>query len=184
MSVEQNRESVRTTAGGSVWTRSLGAVVSDARVLAAALWLGAAVFFSAAVAPSAFAALPARELAGAVVARTLSVVNTGGFCAALFLLVTLPLDRAASSRRARTFEAAALAVVAAACAAGQWLISARLAALRAQMSGPIDNLPASDPLRVAFNALHVYSVWALTAAMLAGVVALLLIVRRRRSDKR
>ena len=39
-----------------------------------ALWLGAAGFFSAAVAPALFAVLPTRTLAGEVVGRVLPVV--------------------------------------------------------------------------------------------------------------
>jgi hypothetical protein len=43
--------------------------IKDIRALLIALWLGAACFFSFAVAPSAFGVLPSRELAGSVVSR-------------------------------------------------------------------------------------------------------------------
>jgi len=168
------------TRTGTVWARARAAFVADARLLLIALWLGAAVFFSFAVAPSAFAVIPARELAGAVVARTLAVVNTGGAATGLLLLFSLPLDRGAASRRARAGEGVSLLLLTALCAAGQWVISARMATLRAQMRRPIEELAANDPVRVAFNSLHVYSVWALVAAMLAGAAALLLIARRAR----
>ncbi|HEV3471099.1 MAG TPA: DUF4149 domain-containing protein [Pyrinomonadaceae bacterium] len=148
------------------------------RLLVAALWLGGAAFFSFAVAPSAFAVLPTRDLAGALVARTLAVVNVGGALAGLLLLATLPFGRARARRSALWAEAAALAVVTAASAAGHWLIAARMRGLRARMGAPIDSLAPGDPLRVAFNDLHGYSVAALSAAMLAGAVALLLIARR------
>jgi hypothetical protein len=46
-------------------------LLSDIRILLLGLWLGAACFFSFAVAPSAFGVLPSRELAGLVVNRTL-----------------------------------------------------------------------------------------------------------------
>jgi hypothetical protein len=61
--------------------------VSDVRLLLLSVWLGAAVFFIA-VAQSAFAVLPQRELAGAVVNRTLSVLNFGGMAIALVLILT------------------------------------------------------------------------------------------------
>jgi hypothetical protein len=154
------------------------AVVHGFRLLLTAVWLGAAVYFSFAVAPSAFAVLPTRELAGALVTRTLSVVNVGGFFVGLLLLFTAPFGRAAVSRFALRAEALALAGIASLTAAGHWVIAARLRSLRAQMGAPIDVVPAGDPLRVAFNSLHGYSVWALGLAMLAGVVALLLIARR------
>lgn len=159
----------------------MAVVLRDARLLLAAVWLGAAVFFSFAVAPSAFAAVPARELAGAVVSRTLVIVNTGGAVVGLLLLLSLPLERGARSRRASVGEAASLLVLTALCAVGQWVIAARMQTLRAQVGRPIDELAAADPLRVAFNGLHAYSVRALAAAMLAGAVALLLIARRTRT---
>jgi hypothetical protein len=48
------------------------------------------------------------------------------------------------------------------------------------MGRPSDHVPADDPLRIAFNSLHGYSVGLMSVAMLAGVVALLLIGRRNR----
>ena len=47
--------------------RVLKTIVCDARLLLIGLWLGASVFFSFILAPSVFAVLPTRDLAGAVV---------------------------------------------------------------------------------------------------------------------
>jgi hypothetical protein len=178
--VDSKTSGAATAARAPLWAT----ILRDVRLLLAAVWLGAAVFFSSAVAPAAFAALPQRDLAGAVVSRTLSVVNTGGAVIGLLLLLSLPLDRGARSRRARAGEAASLLVLAALCAAGRWVVAARMQSLRAQIGRPIDELSATDPLRVAFNSLHVYSVWALVAAMLAGGAALLLIARRTRMNEK
>src|SRR4030095_8273185 len=104
----------------------LASAVRDARLLLIALWLGGAVFFSAAVAPAAFAVLRARsvpyanEAAGSIVTRTLAVVNTGGFVVALLLLLSAFLFRRNVSRRAFLAETFALALVCAATAVGQW----------------------------------------------------------------
>lgn len=168
---------VRFTAG-----RGAGApgLLTDARLLLMALWLGGAAFFSFVVAPSAFAVLPARELAGALVTRTIAVVNIGGFVISLCLLATVLAGKDGRGRRARAAEAVSLAVIAATTALGHWIVSARMLALRAAMARPIDQVAENDPLRVAFNGLHGYSVGLMGAAMLAGVVALLLIGRRRR----
>ena len=65
-----------------------GGALGDARLLSLGMWLGAAVLFSFAVAPGAFAVLPARELAGAIVTRIIGVVNVSGFIIALLLLAT------------------------------------------------------------------------------------------------
>lgn len=159
------------------------AVVNGARLLLVALWLGAAVYFSFAVAPSAFAVLPSRELAGALVTRTLAVVNVGGLLVALVALLTTPLDGRATSRLARWAEAASLVVLASATAIGHWIIAARLRAMREQMPGGIDGLAQSDPARMAFNDLHGYSVAALCVGMLAALAAFIFIARRRRSEQ-
>jgi hypothetical protein len=159
-------------------------VVRDVRLLLIALWLGGAVFFSATVAPSAFGVLRARavpsanEAAGAIVTRTLSIVNTGGFIIALLLLLSAFLFRQSATRRALTVETISLALLAVATAAGQWVIAARMHALRATMGRPVDEVAADDPLRVRFNSLHGYSVKALSIAIIAAAVVLLLIARR------
>jgi len=164
----------------------LAAVVRDVRLLLAALWLGGAVFFSATVAPSAFAVLRARgvpyanEAAGSIVTRTLGVVNTGGFVVALALLLGAFLFRREAGRRAFLAETLSLGLVCAATAVGQWVIAARMVQLRAAMGRPIDDVAADDPLRLAFAAWHGYSVAALAAAIVAGAAALLLIARRGR----
>ena len=156
-------------------------VLADVRLLLIALWLGGAVFFSFVVAPSAFAVLPTRELAGAVVTRTISVVNVGGFVVALLLVASGVLVKDDSPRRgrARLAEMVSHAVVATACAVGQWVVAARMVALRASMGRPIDRVPLDDPARAAFDGLHNYSVALMCAAMIAGVVALLAVARRR-----
>ena len=159
-------------------------LVRDVRLLLVALWLGGAVFFSAAVAPAAFAVLRARgvpyanEAAGSIVTRTLALVNKGGFVIALLLLLSAFLFRREVGRRAFLAETVSLALVAAATLVGQCVISSRMLALRAAMGRPIDDVPADDPLRLTFGAWHSYSVAALGLAIVAAAVALLLIARR------
>jgi Domain of unknown function (DUF4149) len=181
--VVENGAEVRAAAGES--GGRLAAVLRDVRLLLIALWLGGAVFFSAAVAPSAFATLRARnvvyanEAAGSIVTRTLAVVNTSGFVIALALLLSAFLFRRNVSRRAFLAETIALALVGAATAVGQWVIAARMVQLRAAMGRPIDDVAANDPLRLAFGAWHGYSVTALAVGIVAAAVALLLIARRK-----
>jgi hypothetical protein len=162
-------------------TRRGSGALGDARLLLLGMWLGAAVLFSFAVAPGAFKVLPARELAGAIVTRIIGVVNVGGFIIALLLLATtFARGRGAATRRARSAEVIALALVALATGVGHWVVSARMSALRVALGRPIDEVAAGDPLRLAFNSLHGYSVAAMTTAMLAAVVAFVLVARRNR----
>ncbi|MCA1640817.1 MAG: DUF4149 domain-containing protein [Acidobacteria bacterium] len=155
-------------------------VIAGARLLLVALWLGGAVFFSFVVAPTAFAVLQQRELAGAVVTRTIAVVNVGGFIISLVVLALGFLENdAGRRRRARLVETVSLALVAISCGAGHWIVSARMLALRAAMGRPVDAVAADDPVRAAFNSLHGYSVGLMTVAMLAGVVALFAVAGRK-----
>ena len=151
------------------------------------LWLGAALFFSAVVAPAVFVvlrsfALPnAGEIAGTIVTRTLSVVNIAGFLIGVFLLLTLFARRAGPGRPAFIVEFFCLAIVVMATGIGHWLIAARMRALRAAMVLPIDLVPVDDPRRIAFSSLHGYSVTALGLAMIAALIAIVLIARSLRS---
>ena len=189
MSVEVGAGRARTDADESNAVRrgtrsgTLALIVRDVRLLLIALWLGAAVFFGAVVAPSAFvvlrgfAVLHANELAGSIVTRTLAVVNTGGFVISLLLLTSAFLFRRAVSRRAFYAEITSLVLLLVVTGAGQWIIAAKMLALRAALGRPIDDVPQNDPLRVAFNSLHGYSVAALGIGIIAATVALLLIAR-------
>ncbi|MBA2733078.1 MAG: DUF4149 domain-containing protein [Acidobacteria bacterium] len=186
--VEESRTGITTARRAEAVKRSgrIVALVRDIRLLLIALWLGGAVFFSATVAPSAFGVLRARnvayanEAAGSIVTRTLAVLNTGGFIIALLLLASAFLFRQGVKRRAFLAETISLAVIALATGIGQWIIAARMLALRAGMGRPIDDVASDDPLRVSFNGLHGYSVMALSVAIIAAAVTLLLIARRKK----
>jgi hypothetical protein len=164
------------------------AALNNIRMLLLASWLGAAIFFSAAVAPSAFRVLRAAnllnagEVAGSIVSRTLSIVNTSGFIFSLLLLVSAFALRKTYSRSAFLFQLLLLAIVAVATAIGEWVIAARMRGLRTGLRMAIDQLPASDPSRVAFDALHGYSVAALSIAIIAGLIAFFIIAARVKSD--
>ena len=158
-------------------------LVADFRVLLLALWLGAAVFFSFAVAQSAFAVLPSRELAGNVVNRTLAIVNYSGVIIGLILLATSFISRESIKRGRLLAEQILLLLLTAACAVGQFIIGASLHNLRQQIGRPIDEVAVDDPLRVAFNNLHVYSVIILMTAMIAAIVTFFLLAGRARNSE-
>ncbi len=153
----------------------------DFRILLLGLWLGAACFFSFAVAPGAFGVLPSRELAGLVVNRTLAIVNYSGIFIGLILLASSYVRRGKINRLNFWLEQGLLFLLTAACAFGQFVIAAQLSDLRGQIGRPIDEVPMDDSLRVAFNDLHGYSVTILMTAMIAAVIAFFLIIRRARN---
>lgn len=158
--------------------------LNNIRLLLLASWLGAAIFFSAAVAPSAFRVLRAfnlpnaGEMAGAIVTRTLSVVNTSGFVLSLLLLIFAIVLKESYGRRGFILQTLLLLVVAITTAIGEWVIAAKMRGLRASLQTTIDQIPAGDPSRVAFDALHGYSVTALSIAIIAALIAFFIIANR------
>ena len=152
--------------------------LTDIRLLLLGLWLGAAVFFIG-VAQTAFAVLPQREMAGAVVNRTLTILNFSGLGIAILVLLLSAVAARNSNRLRLWLDRSLLVIVALACAVGQFVIGFWIAAVRAQMGGrPIDELAADDPLRVQFSQLHNYSEWALLTGMIAALLAFFVIANR------
>jgi hypothetical protein len=146
-------------------------------LLLVSLWLGAAVFFSAVVAPTVFDVLRSHhlpnsnEIAGTIVTRSLAIINGAGFAISLALLVTAFVFKLTEKRAVFVAEVISLAIMGIMTALGQWVISAKMFALRTAMQAPIDQIAREDPRRVAFDSLHHYSVVALVIAMASGLVA-------------
>jgi ABC-type protease/lipase transport system fused ATPase/permease subunit len=158
-------------------------ILRSIAVVLVASWLGAAVYFSAVVAPSAFGVLRshgvenASELAGAIVNRSLAIINVSGFAIALLaLLITLFL-RTNYHRILFAIQTALLLVVVVMTGLGEWVIAARLRALRAAITVPMEQLALTDPQRVAFANLHRYSVMALGIAIIAALIGSFLLAR-------
>src|SRR3954465_14578947 len=95
--------------------------LSDIRVLLLGIWLGAACFFIA-VAQSAFAVLPAREMAGLIVNRTLAILNYAGVTIAVILIVMSLIGSARINRVLLWLERILLFVMAGACLVAQVVI--------------------------------------------------------------
>ena len=151
--------------------------LSNVRLLLLALWLGAACFFIA-VAQSAFAVLPSRELAGSLVSRALLILNVSGLIIGAILLVSSFVKTIENNRFRIWTERFLLLVLTAACAVGQFVIGLWLSYVRAQIGRPIDEVAADDPLKIQFNTLHEYSVWVLFAGMIAALLAFFLIAQK------
>jgi small-conductance mechanosensitive channel len=150
------------------------------------VWLGAALFFSAVVAPAVFGILRevdpagANEIAGKIVSRTLGVINISGFViGSLLLLLTIALRK--SSRLMFAIQTVLLLVLMVSTAAGKWIVVARMNALRMAMSAPMDHIAIDDPRRIAFAQLHGYSVALLSAAMLAALIGIVVLILKSKS---
>lgn len=144
--------------------------------LALGLWLGSDAFLSFVVAPGAFSVLASRDQAGAMVGFALTRMHIAGIiCGAVFLL----------ARVARTRSIAGLASPAALCVLvmltatliSQFTVSPRMAVLRSQM-GSIEATSADSPLLSEFSRLHTISVSLESVVLLAGIIAMFLMVRK------
>jgi hypothetical protein len=134
-------------------------------------WLGAALLVAAVVAPAAFAVLPSRTLAGALVGRVLPVLFWSGMALGLVVAV---LGRMVGAGLLGT---GAAVVFAAACAAAQLVVAPRIEAIRASIGGAVDALDPSDARRQAFGRLHAMSVLWMGVGGIAALVALVVLGR-------
>ena len=141
-------------------------------VVALSAWLGAMLLVATVVAPAAFAVLPTRTLAGALVGRVLPVLFYSG--AAIGILIAL-IGRATRSSPGRV---TAGAVMVTACLAAQLIVGPRIERLRFDAGRPIDELATGDPRRTSFGRLHGASVLLLGVAAIAGCAALVLTLRK------
>jgi hypothetical protein len=143
--------------------------------------VGSGLFFQfrgCAVRLRRFAFARTRRFSGQPNAR---LVNYSGFIIGLLLFLSPDVWRRNVNRRRRWLEQGSLLLLTAACAFGQFVITAKLSDLRGQIGRPIDEAAAGDPLRTAFNDWHGYSVTILMTAMIAAVIAFFLSVRRTRN---
>lgn len=140
-----------------------------AQLVVACAWLGGAVLFAAVVAPAAFAALPSRTLAGALVGAVLPAVFYSGIVVGLGLCLAA---LAAGSGRIVTLGTVAGFLMAISCAAAELVVAPRIERARVAIGGPVESVPPSDPRRVAFGRLHAASVlWLGVAVVGAATVA-------------
>lgn len=142
--------------------------LSVAQLVVASVWLGAAILFVAVVAPAAFAALPTRTLAGALVGAVLPAIFYSGIIVGLVLALA-----ALASRRGRIVTSGTVGgvLVALSCAAAQFIVAPRIERVRASINGPVEAVPPSDPRRIAFGRLHGASVIWLGVATIGAVVS-------------
>ncbi|HUF27817.1 MAG TPA: DUF4149 domain-containing protein [Gemmatimonadaceae bacterium] len=146
-----------------------GVELGAALLLAA--WLGAVILFGAVVAPSAFAVLQSRTLAGELVGRILPVLFAGGIVAG----AAVAAIAAARQGRARAVRIALGVLIVLACGGAHFLVGGRIAAVRAEAGVPIETLPEGHPSRVTFGRLHGLSVAGLAVGALGAMAALVLI---------
>ena len=140
------------------------------------------MFLSFVVAPGVFSLLASRDQAGAIVGYSLARMHSVGIVCGLVMLLI---------RVVRTRSLAGLAAPAAWCVMGmilltlvsQMAVSPKMAVLRVQM-GSIEATRAGSPLLAEFGRLHAVSVALESGVLLAGIAALVCMVREAESSSR
>jgi uncharacterized membrane protein len=149
-------------------------------LLSLIVWLGGIVFFAAVMAPTLFAVLPSRNLAGAVVGPALSKLHwIGLFCGLVFLACSVLHDYLAKGDfRLVSVRHLLVVVMLVLTAVSLFVLSPRMTELKQQI-GIIDNVPVSDPRRVRFNELHVWSTRLESAVLFLGLGVVFCVARQR-----
>jgi uncharacterized membrane protein len=144
-------------------------------LLSLVVWLGGLIFFAFVLAPTAFQVLPNTHLAGNVVGRALSKLHWMAIgCGIVFLLCSWIYSYRVNGV-AQIFAARNLLIVLmlAFTLISQFAIIPRMSTLRGQV-GDFTALPADNPIRVQFDALHVWSTRVEGGVFLLGLVAVYL----------
>lgn len=147
-------------------------------LLSLVVWIGGLIFFAFVLAPTAFQILPSTHLAGSVVGRALSVLHWMGIvCGVVFLFSSLLYSYATQgSAHAFALRHILIVVMLALTLISQFGIIPRMDALRAQV-GDFASVPLTNPARVQFDVLHVWSTRVEGAVLLLGLVVVYLVTR-------
>jgi hypothetical protein len=148
-------------------------------VLALVLWLGGMAVAGFVVAPTTFGVLEAwdpsagRVLAGQVFGAVLQRVHLIGYVAAVVMFVVLTILRMLGPRPMHYgIRVGLLGLMLALMLYSGQVLAPRIDQLQAEVTGPMNQLPAGDSRRVEFDQLHSLSTTLVTATLLGGLVLL------------
>ena len=139
-------------------------------LLSLMVWIGGLIFFAFVVAPSAFAVLPTRQLAGNVVGRSIDGLHWMAIVSGLVYLVASLLYSRLSTGAMHPFAArnVLIIVMLGLTLVSQFAVIPRMDALRSSM-GVVDSVPLDNPARVAFDGLHIWSTRIESGVLLLGL---------------
>jgi len=148
-------------------------------LLSLVIWVGGLIFFSFVLAPTVFAVLPTRQLAGSVVSRSLEIMHWMALACGAVFAITSMIDARVVNGVAEPFALRNLLIYAMIILTlmGMFSIAPRMLALRDQMN-PIDAVPHDDARRVEFNRLHHWSTRVEGSVLILGLALLYLTARR------
>jgi uncharacterized membrane protein len=144
-------------------------------LLSLVVWIGGLIFFAFVLAPTAFQVLPSTHLAGNVVGRALGKLHWIAIISGIVFLISSLLYSRLADGTAHVFAMrhVLIVVMLALTLFSQFWIIPRMDALRAQV-GDFATVPLDNPVRVQFDALHVWSTRVEGAVLLLGLVVVYL----------
>lgn len=152
-------------------------------LLALVVWLGGIIFFAFVLAPSVFAVLPTRELAGSVVNRALPILHWVGIASGVIFIAASVMHAKLATGGARPLALRNILIVLmlVLTLVSQLGVSRHMSHLRSQM-GNIDTVSQTDPRRMEFNRLHAWSTRLEGTVLVLGIGVLYLISRSHPSE--
>ncbi len=144
-------------------------------LLSLVVWIGGLIFFAFVLAPTAFSVLPNTHLAGNLVGRSLNKLHWLAIISGVAFLICSLLYSYLAQGTANLFAIrhVLICLMLALTLFSQFWIIPRMDTLRAQV-GDFAQVPLTSPLRVQFDALHVWSTRVEGAVLLLGLVAVYL----------
>jgi len=148
-------------------------------VLALALWLGGMSAAGLIVAPTTFGVLEAwdavkgRMLAGDVFGAVLGRLNLVAYAAAVLMMLVLTIQRVLGPRpKSYGIRMGLLALMLGATLYSGHILAPQIDQLQIEVNGPMNQLPESDPRRIAFDQAHQLSTSLVTATLVGGLILL------------
>ena len=147
-------------------------------LLALIVWVGGLIFFNV-VAGTAFSVLPSTHLAGLVVRHTLIILNWMGIVSGATFLGSSALYNRVAHKPAQVLSIRHLLVLLmlALTSISQFWIIPRMDRLRESL-GDVAAAAIDNPLRMQFDALHVWSTWAVEGGLFLGLLVAYLTARQ------
>jgi uncharacterized membrane protein YhhN len=144
-------------------------------LLSLVVWVGGLIFFAFVLAPTAFQVLPNTHLAGNVVGRALGKLHwIAIFSGIIFLISSMIYSRILEgSARVFAMRHVLICLMLSLTLLSQFWIIPRMDTLRAQVAD-FASVPVDNPLRMQFDALHVWSTRVESAVLLLGLIAIYL----------
>jgi uncharacterized membrane protein len=145
--------------------------------LALAVWVGGIILFIV-LAPTAFSVLPTHAMAALIVGPMLKKLHWMAIGAGIVFLLCSTAFAKLMKARTPFFSAQNVLIcfMLALTCISQFVVMPRMAELR-KSAGDIDLLSLADPVRLHFDALHVWSTRLEGTVLLLGLVVLFLAAR-------